>query len=315
MNDICPERQRGGYENGLKTLESFLNERGENYRVEMSSPIFGRESCSRLSTFLSTGTISMREAAQSLWSRQRELKVMASEGEETGMWRGSMSSFNGRLHWHCHFMQKLEDEPEQELENIHPFYAGLRPRASEDAQTAARLKAWSEGRTGFPFVDACMRSLNATGWINFRMRAMLMSFASYHLWLDWRDSGLLYAQKFTDYEPGIHWPQVQMQSGTTGINTVRMYNPVKQGYDQDPEGSFTRKWVPELADIPDPFLQEPWKWPDPKETIPTRYPARVIDHVKAGKEARDKIYAVRRRDGHRDIAKAIAAKHGSRKRR
>jgi deoxyribodipyrimidine photo-lyase len=212
-------------------------------------------------------------------------------------------------------MQKLEDEPEQELENIHPFYAGLRPRAIEDAESAARLKAWSEGLTGFPFVDACMRSLNATGWINFRMRAMLMSFASYHLWLDWRDSGLLYAQKFTDYEPGIHWPQVQMQSGTTGINTVRMYNPVKQGYDQDPEGSFTRKWVPELADIPDPFLQEPWKWPDPKETIPTRYPARVIDHVKAGKEARDKIYAVRRRDGHRDIAKAIAAKHGSRKRR
>ncbi len=91
-------------------------------------------------------------------------------------------------------------------------------------------------RPGYPFLDACMRSLRATGWLNFRMRAMVMSFASYNLWLPWRATGLHLARMFTDYEPGIHWSQVQMQSGTTGINTIRIYNVVKQGYDQDPRG-------------------------------------------------------------------------------
>ena len=92
----------------------------------MSSPITAQWECSRMSTFLSSGTISMRETAQSVWLRQRELKHMASEGQPVGTWRGSMSSFNGRLHWHCHFIQKLEDSPRHQLEAIHPFYNDLR---------------------------------------------------------------------------------------------------------------------------------------------------------------------------------------------
>jgi len=179
MSDACPGRQKGGRKAGLLTLESFLNERGENYRKGMSSPLSAEWQCSRLSTFLSTGTISMREAAQALWVRQKELKDLAKLGEETGTWRGSMSSYNGRLHWHCHFTQKLEDEPRQEIENIHPFYDDLRDNSENDMDARERLLAWSEGRTGLPFVDACMRSLNATGWINFRMRAMLMAVSSY----------------------------------------------------------------------------------------------------------------------------------------
>ena len=101
-----------------------------------------------------------------------------------------------------------------------------------------RFEKWANGNTGWPFFDACMRQLNTTGWINFRMRAMMMSCASYNLWLPWRETGEHLARLFLDYEPGIHWSQVGMQSGTTGINTIRAYSMTKQGKDHDPNGEY-----------------------------------------------------------------------------
>jgi deoxyribodipyrimidine photo-lyase len=166
---------------------------------------------------------------------------------------------------------------------------------------------------GLPFADACMRALNATGYLNFRMRAMLMAVASYHLWLDWRDSGLLYAQKFTDYEPGIHWSQVQMQSGTTGINTIRIYNPIKQGHDHDPTGAFIRRWVPELGSFSDKQIHEPWKYDGAGDVIDKTYPKPIVDPVKSAREARDRVWAVRRDPNFRQTALGIVDKHASRK--
>ena len=104
-----------------------------------------------------------------------------------------------------------------------------------------------------------MRFLNVKGWLNFRMRAMVVSFASYQLWLDWKITSKFLANKFTDYEPGIHYPQIQMQSGTTGINTIRMYSVIKQSYDQDPKGIFIKKWVPELKNLPIILFMNPGK--------------------------------------------------------
>ncbi|MEM6636799.1 MAG: deoxyribodipyrimidine photo-lyase [Pseudomonadota bacterium] len=305
--DYCPGRQAGGRDAGLERLESFLLERGRNYRSDMSSPLAGATSCSRISPYLAWGSLSMREVAQRSWARQRTLKQMPKASSRT--WRGSLTSFSGRLHWHCHFIQKLEDEPRLEREDLHPAYAGLRPLEPD----AERLAAWAKGETGLPFVDACMRSLAATGWLNFRMRAMVTATASYHLWLDWRKPGEHLARQFTDYEPGIHWPQVQMQSGTTGINTVRIYNPVKQGYDQDPDGQFVRRWVPELDGIDPEHLQEPWKAANASEIMGKIYPFPIVDHLAAAKEARQKIWAVRRGSEFRSQAKAIQQKHGSRK--
>ena len=127
-----------------------------------------------------------------------------------------------------------------------------------DCNAILHWAAWKNGTTGYPFVDACMRYLRTNGWINFRMRAMLVSFASYQLWLDWKKTSKHLAKLFTDYEPGIHYSQFQMQSGTTGINTLRIYNPLKQSYDHDPQGYFIKKWVPELSDIPNKYIHEPW---------------------------------------------------------
>ena len=306
LEDPCPERQGGGRAAGLERLTSFLERRGAPYRRAMSSPTTAFEACSRLSPHLAWGTLSMREVAQATWARQRAVKAAP---ERQPGWRGALNSFSGRLHWHCHFMQKLEDQPRLEGEALHSAYAGLRPAEPD----RVRLTAWVEGETGLPFVDACMRALRATGWLNFRMRAMLMAVASYHLWLDWRAPGLHLARVFTDYEPGIHWPQVQMQSGTTGINTIRIYNPVKQGLDQDPEGVFTRHWLPELREVPDAHLHHPWTWEDAARLLGKAYPAPIVDHIAAAKAARQKVWALRGSRAYRAEAARIQAKHGSRK--
>ena len=263
--DRCPHRQAGGRVQGLALLDSFLAARGQAYRRAMSSPVTGERACSRLSPHLALGTLSVREVAQAAAARAAE--------RPGGGWQGSLASFRSRLAWRDHFMQKLEDEPAIEIRALHRAAETLTRTAD-----ATRLAAWAAGETGVPFVDACMRYLAATGWLNFRMRSMVMSFASYHLWLDWRATGAVLARRFTDYEPGIHWPQVQMQSGTTGINTIRIYNPVKQGADQDPTGGFTRAWLPELAAVPDALLQQPWLWPG---AAGLRYPAPLVDHFEA----------------------------------
>jgi deoxyribodipyrimidine photo-lyase len=306
-DDGCSDRQSGDRRAGLDLLDSFLAGRGQNYRREMSNPLSGATSCSRLSPHLAWGTISMREVMQATWTRMRDLQEETSP--EAKALRASLVSFSGRLHWHCHFIQKLESAPSIEFTELHPALRGLRPGTAD----AALLTAWATGQTGYPFLDACMRSLNVTGWLNFRMRAMVMSFASYNLWLPWRDSGLHLARQFTDYEPGIHWPQTQMQSGTTGINTIRIYSVVKQGHDQDPTGAFVRRWCPELQDVPDAHLQEPWDFVGAAGTIGRRYPERVVDLKSSTAAAKDKIYGARRGPNFHQAADAIQDKHGSRK--
>lgn len=310
--DDCPGRQPGGRSAGLDLLSSFLLERGATYHREMSSPLTADTACSRLSAHLAYGTLSMREVAQATWTRLAELKAMPAEVR--GPKGTALRAYVGRLHWHCHFIQKLEAAPSMEFANLHRAYDGLRENEFDET----RFRAWATGRTGFPFVDACMRSLTATGWINFRMRAMLVAFASYHLWLHWRETGLHLAMLFTDYEPGIHWPQVQMQSGTTGTNTVRIYNPLKQSTDNDPEGTFIRRWVPELREVPGSFIHEPWRMPEDMQktvscVIGTDYPSPIVDHKIAARLARERVWAVRRGDAFRSEARAILIRHGSRK--
>jgi deoxyribodipyrimidine photo-lyase len=299
--DTCSHRQAGGRAAATGLLNTFLEARGREYRREMSSPVTAFDACSRLSPHFAFGTLAMREAAQAAWAAHREAKPP---------WRGSLNSFEGRLHWHCHFIQKLEDAPEIEWRNLHSA-ADVLDRSDDPSDPY--LVAWAKGETGFPFVDACMRALIAHGWLNFRMRAMLQAVACYHLWLHWRQSGLVLARYFTDYEAGIHWSQSQMQAGTTGINTTRIYNPVKQGYDQDPEGSFVRTWVPELRDVPDAYIHEPWTWPNAHTVLGEAYPERIVDHQAAARAARQKMGRMRAKPEARQQADQIQQKHGSRK--
>lgn len=277
--------QKGGESKALETLESFLSHRGHHYHAELSSPLTAEASCSRLSSYLAYGNLSTRQVVQATRNR-----IASLDGPEAAHWKRALRAFDARLHWRCHFMQKLEDEPRIEFENFVRSYDGMRePHWRDDW-----FEAWKTGRTGYPMVDASMRMLAQTGWINFRMRAMLVSFAAYHLWLHWRQPALHLARYFVDYEPGIHYSQFQMQSGTTGINTLRMYSPAKQQQDQDPEEVWVKRWIPELGT--------------------PEYPLPVVDHKEAIALARQRIGEVRRSQNTRAEASQVREKHGSRKR-
>jgi deoxyribodipyrimidine photo-lyase len=303
--------QRGGEHQALATLDDFLSRRGKWFSGGISSPNSAFTAGSRLSPYLSFGNLSSKQVVQA--TRKR---ILSLEDEPDGAkWKRSLRSFDERLHWRCHFVQKLESEPEIENENFMRSLNGLR----EGQVDPSLLNAWSTGNTGWPMVDACMRCLMVTGWLNFRMRAMIAAIGAYQLWLHWKPMALFTAKAWLDYEPGIHYSQFQMQSGTTGINTLRIYSPIKQSQDHDPEGKFIRRWLPELAGVPTAWIHQPWLMPDElQDSIGVRigkhYPSPVVDHLVSVAEAKRKISEFKRaRPEFWEEARSVQVRHGSRR--
>ena len=301
----------GGESHAHAVLDDFLCRRGQNYRREMSSPVTAFEGSSRLSAYLAWGNISVRQIYQAALARKAELKENP-HPEDKG-WTASLTSFLSRLRWHDHFIQKLEVEPGLEFYNTNRGFDGLR----ENEFNADYFEAWKAGQTGYPMVDACTRCLQRTGWLNFRMRAMIVSFASYHLWLHWRETGLYLAKQWIDAEPGIHWPQMQMQSGVTGINTIRIYSPRKQVEDQDPTGIFLKAWLPELTDMPDAYLAEPHTAPPMVQEmagcrVGKDYPAPIVDPKAAYARARTRMREAKFSPEVQALKDEVYERHGSR---
>tara|TARA_B100001113_G_scaffold236315_1_gene194314 strand:+ start:9580 stop:11097 length:1518 start_codon:yes stop_codon:yes gene_type:complete len=304
-----------GQDAAFERLDSFLKLEAKEFQWAISSPTLAVKHGSGLSPYLAVGAISMRRVVQATNARMEYIRK--NKGDFTGptVWLKSLGSFRKRLAWRCHFVQKLEMEDNLDLVAQNPVIDSNLMRVLDED----RFTRWKNGTTGWPFLDACMRQLSSTGWINFRMRAMIMSAASYNLWLPWRETGCHLARQFLDYEPGIHWSQVGMQSGTTGINTIRAYSMTKQGRDQDPTGDYIRKWVPELAMVPTKFIHEPWEMPDELQVtisciIGQHYPVPILDEVESRKEGIKRSYAARSSKESKDISKKVLKRHGSRSR-
>jgi len=149
--------QQGGEYWAWRYLDSFIKERAVNYSKHISKPLLSRKSCSRLSPYLSYGNISMRMLYQ-----------YTSQHYATSPNKRALSNFISRLHWHCHFMQKFEDECRMEFENVNAAFDQI-----EKPRNEIFIKAWQDGKTGVPIIDACMRCLVTTGYLNFRMRAII----------------------------------------------------------------------------------------------------------------------------------------------
>jgi deoxyribodipyrimidine photo-lyase len=294
--------QPGGTTAANKYLHSFLYQRKDNYNKHISKPLLSRKSCSRLSPYLAWGNVSMKQVYQA------SLHAIVETGDKR-----NIRFFINRLHWHCHFIQKFESECRMEYENLNRGFNHIRNEVNEKY-----LRAWQNGQTGYPLVDACMRCVAQTGYLNFRMRSMVVSFLTHHLWQPWQAGTPFLAQQFLDYEPGIHYPQFQMQAGTMGVNTIRVYNPVKQSKEQDADGAFIKMYVPELKNVPAENIHEPWLLTAAEQQmyqvqIGVAYPGPIIDIAETGKFARTNLWSTKASKKVKEQNIGILKKHTKRK--
>ncbi len=230
---------------------------------------------SQLSPYLRFGMISARRAAvAALRAMEQASGPAARKGAETWLNELIWREFYMAILYYFPFV--LEQAFQERLRDI--------PWRNNEAE----FRAWCEGRTGYPVVDAAMRQLVATGWMHNRARMIVASFLVKDLLVDWRWGERFFMQHLVDGDPAANnggW-QWTAGVGTDAAPYFRVFNPSLQGAKFDPEGAYVRRWVPELADVPLRYLHEPWTMPLSEQRkagcrIGQDYPAPIVDHALA----------------------------------
>ncbi|MBF2674236.1 deoxyribodipyrimidine photo-lyase [Listeria marthii] len=251
-------------------LASFIKEDLTDYDKARDFPELDKTS--HLSRYLRTGEISIRTIWQAL--QQTE----ATEGRAT---------FEKELCWRDFYNMIYVSFPEQKNEPIQENY-----RYIEWENSRTFFKCWQEGQTGFPLVDAAMRQLKETGWMHNRLRMITASFLTKDLLIDWRFGEKYFQQMLIDYDPASNiggW-QWAASTGTDAVPYFRIFNPTTQSEKFDPDGKFIRKYVKELAHIPDKFIHQPEKMSEKEQNeyglmVGKDYPLPIVDHKERRKLA------------------------------
>lgn len=257
--------QLGGEEEAQRQLQFFLNHISK-YPSSISKPYESQFFCSRLSAYFSFGCIS--------------LKYVYSEVEQLNTINKRTKQFYlTRLFWNQHFTQKLEDFKELPQKAINPILRNI----NEENYDKDLIAKYKNAQSGYPLVDASITALINTGWINFRMRAMIASFFCFILHQPWKVGADFMAYHLMDCDMAINYAQWQMQAGVVGVHPLRIYNVTKQIYDNDSELQFIKQQLPIFKSVKEiEYIAEPWKYE--KElykkyniTLGVDYPKKIVD--------------------------------------
>jgi deoxyribodipyrimidine photo-lyase len=262
------------------TLRAFLRRRLADYRDDRDRP--GADATSHLSPYLRVGAISIRAA----WRAALNADARARERDDRALGRGA-SAWRRELAWREFFAHVLRAHPRLVAESFRAELDGL---AWLDGAPADRaLLAWRQGRTGYPLVDAGMRQMAATGWMHNRARLVTASFLVKDLGIDWRRGESVFMEHLLDGDVSPNNGNWQWVAGvgTDAAPYFRVLNPTLQARRFDPDGAYVRRWVPELIDVPDEHVLEPWTASRP----PRGYPGPILDHAAARQRALSKYAA------------------------
>ncbi len=238
-----------------------------------------RPGSSYLSPYLRFGLLSPRQAYAA--AQEAALKAPDQESQQ------SVESFISELIWREFYIHIMYHFPYVTHSSFQRKYDAL------GWQNDPRLlQAWKDGRTGYPVVDAAMRQLKAIGWMPNRARMTVASFLTKDLLIDWRQGERHFMHYLIDGDPAANnggW-QWAAGTGTDAQPYFRVFNPVSQSKNYDPDGSYIRHWVPELTDVPDRYIHTPWQMPNP----PADYPPPIVEHQVARQRALEMYKAVRK---------------------
>jgi deoxyribodipyrimidine photo-lyase len=263
----------------LRRLEQFTAGEGAIHEYEQQRDLPAVEGTSQLSPYLRFGMVSARQTAV--------FALKAIDRSPAGKARQGAQTWFNELIWREFFINILYHFPRVRQGNFNKKYDGMKW-----INDPAQLKAWQEGRTGYPIVDAAMRQLAQSGWMHNRTRMITASFLVKDLLVDWRRGEAWFMQHLLDGDPAANnggW-QWSAGTGTDAAPYFRVFNPVTQSKKFDPKGIYIKLWLPELRDVPAKYIHEPWRMPPEIQMqaqchIGNSYPAPIIDHALARKRA------------------------------